>query len=223
MTTASNAAESRLAAYLTEVAARLHGPYRRRSRILAELHDGLDEAIAEHARDGLAPDQATDAAIDGFGTPAEVAAAFAGELAVAYARRTLAWFIVTGPLVGIWWLLLLRPQPWRTGVTALLAAIPVLPLIGVAVATAIGTFATTGRLIRWLPEATPQRALSATIAVAALAFTADTALIALYAWSAAPARLLGGVAVAASLTRMAGSAVTLRHALRGVRHLAPPR
>jgi hypothetical protein len=213
-------ADPRLAGYLTEVAARLHGSRRRCARILAELHDGLDEAVADHARDGLTPEQAADAAIHGFGTPAEVAAAFAGELAIAYARRTLAWFVGTGPLVGIWWLLLLQPQPWRTGPAALLAAIPVLPLIGVAVATAMRTFATTGRLMLWLPEATPRRALSATVAVAVLAFTGDTALIASYAWSAAPARLLGAVAVAASLTRMACSAVTLRHALRGVGQLA---
>jgi hypothetical protein len=221
MTTARNGAEPRLAAYLTEVAAGLHGPRRRRARILTELHDGLDQAVADHARGGLAPEQAADAAIGGFGSPAEVAAAFAGELAVAYARRTLAWFVVTGPLVGIWWLLLLQPQPWRTGPAALLAAIPVLPLIGAAVATAMGTFATTGRLMRWLPEATPRRALSATVAVAALAVTADTTLIAIYAWSAAPARPDGGIAIAASLTRMACSAVAVRHALRGVRQLAP--
>jgi hypothetical protein len=220
MTAARNAAGPRLAAYLTEVAAGLHGPRRRRARILAELCDGLDQAVADHARDGLAPEDAADAAIDGFGTPAEVAAAFAGELAVAYARRTLAWFLVTGPLVGVWWLLLLRPQRWRTGVVALLAAIPVLPLIGVAVATALGTFATTGRLMRWLPEATPRRALLATVAVAVLAFTADTALIAGYAWSAVPAGLVGAVAVAASLIRITCSVVTVRHALRVVGQLA---
>jgi hypothetical protein len=220
MTTARNAAEPRLAVYLTEVAAGLHGPRHRRAQILAELRDGLDEAVADHARGGLAPEQAADAALAGFGTPAEVAAAFAGELAVAYARRALAWFLVTGPLVGTWWLLLLQPQPWRTGVVALLAAIPVLPLIGVAVATAMGTFATTGRLMRWLPEATPRRALLATGAVALLAFTADTTLIAGYAWSAVPAGLVGGVSVAASLTRMACSAVTVRRALRLAGQLA---
>ena len=58
-----------------------------------------------------------------------VADAFAGELATAYARRTIALYVITGPLVGIWWLLLLRPDPWRAGLIALLAAIPVLPLI----------------------------------------------------------------------------------------------
>jgi hypothetical protein len=29
-------------------------------------------------------------------------------------------------LVGIWWLLLLQPRPWRTGIIALLVAIPVI-------------------------------------------------------------------------------------------------
>jgi hypothetical protein len=55
----------------------------------------------------------------------------------------------------------LQPHPWRTGVVALLTALPVLPLIAVGIATAAGTFATTGRLIRWLPEASPHRALTA--------------------------------------------------------------
>ena len=38
-----------------------------------------------------------------------VADAFEGELATAYARRTIALYVITGPLVGIWWLLLLQP------------------------------------------------------------------------------------------------------------------
>ncbi len=216
-------ADPRLAEYLTEVAARLHGPHRRRTRILTELHDGLDEAVAQHARNGLAPERAADAAISRFGTPAEVSAAFAGELAVAYARHTLAWFLATGPLVGIWWLLLLQPPPWRTGPAALLAAIPVLPLIGVAVATAMGAFATTGRLMRWLPEATPLRALSATLAVVTLAVAGDATLIAIYASSAPPARPVGYLAVTASLIRIACSGVTVRHLRRGMRQLTPRR
>jgi hypothetical protein len=63
----------------------------------------------------------------------------------------MVWFVVAGPLVGIWWLLLLYPSPWRTGLIALVAAIPVIPLIIAAIATAGGTLATTGRLTRWLP------------------------------------------------------------------------
>src|SRR5262245_32695905 len=112
---------SPIEAYLAELARLLHGPRRRRARVLAELRDGLqDAAVAyrDHADSAVAAERQ---AVAGFGTPQAVADAFAGELATAYARRTTAAYIVTGPLVGIWWLLLLQPHPWRTGLIALLA------------------------------------------------------------------------------------------------------
>src|SRR6266508_2213970 len=147
-TTTRTHAQARVDAYLGELAHLLRGPRRRRARILAELRDGLDQAIADQTTDGRTEDQAVESAIDQFGTPRAVADAFAGELATAYARHTIAWYIATGPLVGVWWLLLLQPHPWRVGLLAVLAAIPVIPLIPVAIATAAGTFATTGRLMR---------------------------------------------------------------------------
>ena len=79
--------------------------------------------------------------------------------------------------MGIWWLLLLHPNPWRTGLIAFLAAIPVIPLIIAAIATAGGTLATTGRLMRWLPETGPRRALAATIAIAMLCMIIDLTMI----------------------------------------------
>jgi hypothetical protein len=208
----SPSAQSRLDEYLAELATRLRGPRRRRQLVLTELRDGLDEAIADNLTAGLPEDRAVTVAIARFGSPEVVAEAFAGELAAAYARRTLAWFILTGPLVGIWWLLLLQPHPWRTGVLALLVAIPVLPLIGVAVLTAGGTIATTGRLMRWLPEASPQRALTATTIVAALALAGDLTVITLYVLSDAPPTALAIPAVGASLIRSACSLITIRHA-----------
>jgi hypothetical protein len=211
-TTASTDAQAQVDAYLGELAALLRGPRRRRARILAELRDGLDEAIADRTADGRTEDQAVASAIDNFGTPHAVADAFAGELATAYARHTIAWYIATGPLVGIWWLLLLQPHPWRTGLLALLAAIPVIPLITIAVAIAAGTFATTGRLIRWLPEAIPHRALTTTAAIAALALVGDLTVISLYLGSAGPVRPLAILAIGASLIRIAASVVTLHHA-----------
>ncbi|MFE9695114.1 permease prefix domain 1-containing protein [Micromonospora sp. NPDC005806] len=204
------AGETRLDAYLSDLAARLRGPRRRRAQILAELRDGLDQAVADHSTAGLPEGHAVAAAIAQFGTPQAVAEAFRGELATAYARRTIAWYIATGPLVGIWWLLLLQPHPWRTGIIALLAAIPVIPLIIIAIATAAGTFATTGRLMRWLPEASPQHALTATTIIAALALTGDITVIAIYLRSARPAQSLAVFAIAASLTRIAASLVTMR-------------
>jgi hypothetical protein len=217
-------AQGRVDAYLGELARLLRGPRRRRARILAELRDGLDQAIAEHTTHGHTEDQAVESAIDHFGTPQAVAEAFAGELVTAYARHTIAWYIATGPLVGIWWLLLLQPHPWRAGLVAVLAAIPILPLIAVAIATAAGTFATTGRLIRWLPEAGPVRALSATMAIAALALAGDLAVITFYLRSGAAVRPLAIAAIGASLIRIACSMVILRHATlmrRGSTRLGP--
>ena len=203
-----------LATYLSDVAAQLYGPRRRRATILVELRDGLDQATEDNITAGLTPDLAAAAAITQFGPPRAVGDAFGGELATAYARRTIAWFIVTGPLVGIWWLLLLQPSPWRTGLIALLAAVPVLPLIVIAIATAGGTFATTGRLMRWLPETGPRRALAATTAIAAMCIIGDLTMINIFVVSGAPTRPLAVIAIAASLTRIACSTTTVRHARR---------
>jgi hypothetical protein len=209
--------DAALAAYLSELTARLGGPRRRREAILTELRDGLEHATEHHITAGLPPGRAAAAAIAEFGTPQAVADAFGGELATAYARRAIACFIATGPLVGIWWLLLLHPSPWRTGLIALVAAIPVIPLIVIAVAAAGATLATTGRLMRWLPETNPHRALAATTAIAALCLIGDLTMITIYLLSGMPARPLAAVAVAASLTRIAASITTMRHAI-GMRH-----
>src|SRR3954464_5628431 len=152
LTAGSIGSTTALEHYLGELSARLHGPRAARTRVLAEIRDGLTETVDAHLACGIPPDAAATTAIAQFGDPATVARCFAPELATASARRTIATFIATGPVVGIWWLLLLHPPPWRGGVLATVIAIPALPLIALAIATAAGTFATTGRLIRWLPE-----------------------------------------------------------------------
>jgi hypothetical protein len=223
-----------IAAYLDDLSARLLGPRRRRAQILAELRDGLDQATDKHRAAGMSAQQAQTAAVAQFGSPPVVADAFAGELATAYARRTTALYVITGPLVGIWWLLLLRPDPWRAGLIALLVAIPVLPLIILAIATAAGTLATTGRLMRWFPEAAPGRALAATAVIAGLCIGGDLTMIALFIASGTPMRPLAIIAVAASMIRIAcgitvigRAALTWAYApyrnLNGKRGLSHPR
>lgn len=214
------AAVAQIDGYLADLAGRLRGPRRRREQILAEIRDGLDHALADHAAAGLPAEHAAAAAVVQFGRPRRVADAFAGELATAYARRTIAWFIATGPVVGVWWLLLLRPQPWRTGLVALLAAIPVIPLIVFALLTAAGMFATTGSLMRWLPETGPQRALTCTITVATLALAADLTVVTIAARSVPSPRSLAVVAVTASVARAVCSLLTIRRAADMRRHAA---
>jgi hypothetical protein len=202
--------DASVTAYFDELGTQLRGPRRRREQILAELHDGLIQATDRYLATGLTPEQAATAAVAQFGSPPAVADAFAGELATAYARRTIACYLATGPLVGIWWLLLLHPDPWRTGLIALLAAIPVLPLIVIAIATAGGTIATTGRLMRWLPETSPHRALTAVISIAALCIIGDLTMVSLFAASASPVRTLAVIALAASLIRITCSIAVIR-------------
>jgi len=206
-------ADVALAEYLTELTARLRGPRRRRQAILTELRDGLNDATEDHVAAGAPPERAAAAAIAQFGTPRAVAEAFSGELATAYARHTIACLVATGPLVGVWWLLLLNPTPWRSGLLALVAAIPVIPLIVLAIAAAGAILATTGRLVRWLPETDPARALTATTIVAALCMIGDLAMITIYLLSWMPGRPLAAIAIAASSIRIAGSTVAMRHAI----------
>lgn len=209
------AASAQLTRYLDTIAVALHGPRRHRARILAELRDGLDQSVAAGIERGLAEEQAVAAASGDFGRPDAVAAGFAGELAIVTARRTLCWYLVTGPLVGVWWLMLLQPYPWRAGLVALIAAIPALPLIVVAIATATGTVATTGRLMRWLPEATARQTMAGSVMVASLALIGDLLMVGLYVRSGLPARPLGVIAVAATAIRIVCSVIVLGRRPRG--------
>jgi hypothetical protein len=144
-------------------------------------------------------------------------------LTIAYTRQTLGWFMATGPLVGVWWLLLLYPAPWRGSLIALVAAIPVIALVAAGLAAAT-TFATTGRLVRWLPEASPGRAVAAVLAVAGPAITGGLTVLGVYLGSDSPAQPPGMVAVAASLIRIGLGLLTVRRtAARRRRATVPAR
>ena len=200
--------------YLAELATRLLGPRTARTRVLTEIRDGLTDAINAHVADGMTPDAAAATAIGEFGDPATVARSFDAEMATAFARRTIAIFILTGPLVGIWWLLLFHAAPWRTGVLATLIAIPALPLIALAIAAAAGTFATTGRLMRWLPETSATRALTATATIATLCLAGDLTVLGVLAVRLATgwhhSFPLMAVAATASILRIAAAIIAIR-------------
>jgi hypothetical protein len=205
--------------YLAELAAALPGPRHRRAAVLTEVLDGLCEAAGRHRAHGLTAEQASRAATQEFGTPADLAAAFAGELTAAQARQTVAILLFTGPLVGIWWLLLLAPASWWQNPIGLWTAIPVLPLIGAAAVTGAAVIATTGRLTRWLPETTPARALAAAVAIGMLCIAVDLTVLAVVAIRAgsgdtAAPPLLAATAVTASLIRLACATRAVRSCLR---------
>lgn len=105
-------AEPGIAAYLDAVGQRLLGPRTCRRAILDELRDGLHEAAATRYQRGVPAAEAVAAALHEFGPPAALAVGFAGELAIARARRTTLAYLATGPLIGLSWLAVIVPTRW---------------------------------------------------------------------------------------------------------------
>jgi hypothetical protein len=206
--------------YLAEVTARLPGPVRARTGIVAELRSGLLDATDAHRSAGLLPADAALAAIREFGDPVQVAVGFKAEIAASQARRVAVTLLVTGPLVGLLWIAtvpkpaashlgihLAPPWPW-TGLSPGLSVSSYLVAVaaGVTAWAAILGIATTGRLTRWLP-ARPGRAPMAAAVAGFGAVSADGLGLALLAaeLAVAPGRLSpvpAAAAAAASLIRM---------------------
>ncbi len=149
-----------------------------------------------------------------------MAAAFGGELATAQARRTTIDYLVTGPVVGLLWLLMLQSAiPWRDGPAAIWAAVPAAPLIAVAAVAGMLTLIATGRLTRWLQL--PERyAITCAVVVVAAAVIGDLLMLALAAGTgAAAAAGIATLAVAASTIRLACSVPVAARCLRSRRTL----
>jgi hypothetical protein len=221
-------------AWLVELAAGLRGPARARAPVVAELRDGLLEAVDSYRADGLAPAEAARAAVREFGEPAAIATEFVAELAAREARRIALALIGTGPLVGLLWgaamassHLLAHPvqpgPPWTWPqlpvalrvASALLAAVLV-----VGVPAGMFVVAATGRISRWLPRPARHARLAptaaATLGVAALA--ADVIVLTTVSVMAIvmPGRLVWApvtVAALASLTRLVVNTRATRHLL----------
>jgi hypothetical protein len=203
--------------YLAEVAARLPGPARAHSGIVAELRSGLLDAADAHRSAGLPPAEAARVAIHEFGAPAQIAAGFGAEIAASQARRVAIALLATGPLVGLLWiataaashLALPVAPPWHW--TGRSSGLPVgIGLVAVAAGvtawSALVGIATTGRLTRWLPSR-PRRAPTAAAVAGFGAVSADGVGLALLAaqLATAPGELspaLAAAAAAASLVRL---------------------
>jgi hypothetical protein len=202
-----------VADYLAAVTARLTGPAAARAAITDELHDGLLETMEAHRAHGRSQQEATAVAIDEFGDPATVAAAFGPELAAVQARRAALGLLATGPLVGLAWIVAAAANalpPWRHQLTGPWLALPLVGLALVIACPALGlTVAATGRLGRRLGERLGRATLPPTAAAVAglAAVVADLTLLAIISsqaltspnWQMWAAVLL---AASASLTRL---------------------
>jgi len=81
----------------------LHGPDTVKRSMIAEVRDGLADAIADHRRRGLDPQRAAAAAVRDFGPVREVAPLMQEELTARQGRRTAALVVVAFPtLLFVW-------------------------------------------------------------------------------------------------------------------------
>lgn len=209
-----------VAAYLDDIAARIPRWRHARRALLAELADGLDDAVAHYQARGLALDAAADQAVNDCGPAAEVAAAFSETLAGHQARHTALTLLATGPLLGALWLAAATPD---FSPTTLLLGHPLIGVLVTLAALAAGlTIGLTGRAAPWLAVIPASPAKAAALACLAAA-VCDVALLAgllepltrtgAHVWAAAmPA------AAAASMVRLT---LTQRVARRDLRTVTP--
>jgi hypothetical protein len=143
MSTASSLSRPEaVTSYLAAIDAGIPGWLHSRRAALRELADGLDDAISDLRGRGLSIDEATNRAITESGPPSVGADAFTATLSAVHARHTALALLVSGPLIGGFWLATLVPgEPPPT----LLAQIPALgPVIIAAIFVSAVTLLVTG-------------------------------------------------------------------------------
>jgi len=213
------AARPVIVAYLTDLAAGLPCGRSTQGAMIAEVGDGLVDAVQAHVAVGAGPAAAAAAAVAEFGDPRSLAAGLAGELAGSAAHRIGLALVATGPIVGSVWVAAFAARSglgWWEQLATLWQAIPMYALI-VAVAAPAAVLAAVlgaGQLPGWVSidrRSAAGAALVATVGCVAgdavlltgLAVSADTGWTVL-AWAAA----------AVSLVRLSGAAAAGRRCER---------
>lgn len=206
--------------YVATLAAALHGPARAKERMVAEVREGLTDAVSERTRAGLTYQHAADQAVREFGSADELLGSWQRELTIAQARHTAKVVAFTIPFVIACWYLVQHAgyaQDWRLPRTAQFLAVHLAGVSAVAALLAAATLAATGTLARWLP--TPDR-LPLTVGWAGTVASVSMAVATL---ALAIAAILGsnwlviafaGVLAATSHGLVAGSARACRHCAR---------
>jgi hypothetical protein len=97
-------------AHVAELDRLLRGPATVKRSMIAEVRDGLADAVADHRDRGLDPERAAAAAVREFGSAHEVASLLQEELTARQGRRTAQLLVVTFPATLVAWDAL-----WMTG------------------------------------------------------------------------------------------------------------
>ncbi|KJK53914.1 permease prefix domain 1-containing protein [Streptomyces sp. NRRL F-4428] len=206
-------------AHVAELAAVLRGTDRAKTRMLAELREGLLDAAAELAPGREPDDEAAREAVRQFGSVAELAPGFQHELTLVQARHTSGRILLLAPLLLPCWYVLAAAGPTAHGLPYA-AQVLLAHLGGTAAAAALAAaayLAATGPLARRL--ATPARlpavvAWTGTTAAVALALSAFTLTLASLLTASRPLCALAGAVVIVFHARVAASARACRECAR---------
>jgi hypothetical protein len=147
-------------AHVAELDRALHGPAAMKRSMIAEVRDGLADAVSRHRDRGLDPQHAAAEAVREFGPVREVAPLLQEELTARQGRRTAQLIVVTFPALLLAWDAL-----WMTGNAWVSPASPTVALLARAVdvltvlitAAALVLLLTTfrsGPLPRWVTSLT---------------------------------------------------------------------
>jgi hypothetical protein len=213
------AARPAIAGYLADLAAGLPCGGSARAAIVAEVGDGLVDAVQARVDKGVAPIVAARIAVAEFGDARSLAAGFASELAAAAAHRIGLGLVVSGPVVGTVWVAAYAARSglgWWEQLAALRSALPVYALIlAVTVPAAVlAAVAGSGRLSCSVPVG--MRGAAGAALVAAVGCVAgDAALLTSLAVSAGSGwTALAWAGGAVSAMRLSGAAVAGRRCAR---------
>ncbi|MFJ6783418.1 permease prefix domain 1-containing protein [Streptomyces yangpuensis] len=206
-------------AHVAELAAVLHGVDRAKSRMLAELREGLLDAATELAPGGEPDHEAAREAVRQFGGVAELAPDFQRELTIIQARHTSRRILLLAPLLLPCWYVLATAGPMADRLPYA-AQVLLAHLGGAAAATALAAavfLAVTGRSARRL--ATPDRlpvmvAWTGTAAAVAFALSAFTLTASALLTSAPPLCALVGAVAIVFHAKIAASARACRRCAR---------
>jgi hypothetical protein len=200
--------------YLVALAAGL--PVSRRSRrdILAEVGDGLSCAVEARMRSGADVQVAVAGAVAEFGSPGEVAAAFAERATSVIAHRAGLALVLTGPAVGLAWV---NARGGEAGdgihrVAGMLSAVPLFAVVlAITVPAAIVATAGAGRLARRLRPPVSVTGRAALVAMSG-AIVGDVSLVAAVAGGdlGQPHAGLLAVAIGLSVVRLSAASLTAR-------------
>lgn len=217
-------AERSVERHVAALAAALHGPGGAKARMMAEIREGLTDAVAERTGQGVPRERAEREAVREFGPVAELAPDFQRELTVAQTRHTARAVTLTVPVLAlclllVWAAVPVGQQPGAAGPLTVPLVFMAVTATGVALAALVGVagLVTTGALARWLPA--PRRlpgavawagtAVAVAMALATLALAAASALTANW-----PLLACAGALTAAAHGMVATSARVCRRCAR---------